>query len=147
VESVPLHEPDRAPMSSLVSQGSKYFEIFRRWVSPVETVLGESCASERRIEPSTVFLNGRYQHDSARGSGRLEIACPNSGSGLFCAHFAPELTESGPYFRTLVCCRGTLLRPVSGICRNTSSSAPGPTLTAADMWDIDCTGFPPASSS
>ena len=44
------------PESGFVSRGATAFEIFRRGVSPVETVLGEFCDSTRRIEPSTVFL-------------------------------------------------------------------------------------------
>ena len=41
-----------------------------------------------------------------------------------------------------------LLRPVSGICRNTNASVPGPTSkAAADKSDTDYSGFPAASFS
>jgi hypothetical protein len=65
-----------------VSRGSRYFEIFREGVPPVETVLGESCGSNAKMEQSTVFQSANYRHDSARGSGRLEIALPDSRSRL-----------------------------------------------------------------
>ena len=65
-----------------MSRGVKSFEISRGGVSPVETVLVESCVSGRRIAPSTVIRIAKYRHDSARGSRRLEIVCSDSGSGL-----------------------------------------------------------------
>ncbi len=49
---------------------------------PVEADLRESRALGLRIEPSAIFTSARYRHDSAYGSGRLEIACPDSRSGL-----------------------------------------------------------------
>ena len=44
------------PESSFVSREATTFEIFRNGVSPVETKLGESIGSRRRVEPSPVFL-------------------------------------------------------------------------------------------
>ncbi len=80
------------PRSCPVSRGSKYFETFRREVSPVETVLGESRGSGRRTERSDVFQTANYRHDSARGSGGLEIACPIPDQSLFCEHPAYNRT-------------------------------------------------------
>jgi hypothetical protein len=34
------------------------------------------------MEQSVNFVGAKYWHDSACGSGRLEIACPDSRSGL-----------------------------------------------------------------
>jgi len=65
-----------------VSRGSKYFDIFGRGVPPLETTPGESYQIRRRTEQSDVFQRANYRHDSARGSSRLEIARPLSGSGL-----------------------------------------------------------------
>ena len=43
------------PKSAFVSRGSTTFDIFRGGVPPVETEMGESCCSGRRISWSAVF--------------------------------------------------------------------------------------------
>ena len=43
------------PESGFVSRGANTFEIFRRGVPPVETDLGESHTSGRRMRRSDVF--------------------------------------------------------------------------------------------
>jgi hypothetical protein len=48
-----------------VSRGSRFFEIFREGVPPVEAVLGGSRVLGRRIERSAVFPDAKYRHDSA----------------------------------------------------------------------------------
>jgi hypothetical protein len=56
--------------------------FFRRVVPPVETIPGDSPDSKSKLEQSTFFSGAIYRLDSGRGSSRLEIACPDSGSGL-----------------------------------------------------------------
>jgi hypothetical protein len=62
-------------------------------VPPVETVLGESRYSGHRIEVSGVFPGAKYRHDSKRGSGRLEIVCPDSGIGRVLRLFGLKISE------------------------------------------------------
>src|SRR6266851_10003598 len=61
----PSAEEKRLSKKQSVSRGATAFEIFWRGVPPVETILGESRNSGRRIERSTVFPAASYRHDQA----------------------------------------------------------------------------------
>src|SRR5206468_9311644 len=71
------------PKNSFLSRGSTTFEIFWRWVSLVETELGESRDSRLRMGWSTVFVGASYRGED-RKSTRLNSSHDQTSYAVFC---------------------------------------------------------------